>query len=183
MKDTYKKTVVATLKKELKQENEMAIPKLTKVTLNVGIGSYVRSGDKNFDPVIENITMLSGQKPIVKNARLAISNFKLREGNPVGVAVTLRGDRLYDFVNRLVNVVLPRIRDFRGISVKGFDGKGNYTLGIKEITVFPEVNPDSISRNHGMQITIGTSATNNREGYLLLKNLGFPFKDEIKDNN
>lgn len=180
LKEAYKNTIAAQLKKDLGIKNANAVPKLEKIIINVGIGSYVRSGDKNFDPVVENITSLSGQKPVVVNARISVSNFKLREGQPVGVMNTLRGDNMYEMIERLVHVVLPRIRDFRGITVKGFDGKGNYTLGIKEVTVFPEVNPDNISRNHGLQITIVTSATNDYEGYRLLKSLGMPFKDEVK---
>ena len=164
------------LEKELGLRNRLAIPRVTKVTLNIGIGSYIRSGDKNFDPIIENLSLLTGQKPITVKARKAISNFKLREGNPVGLTVTLRGQRMYDFLSRLVNVVLPRIRDFRGISAKGFDGNGNYTMGIKEVTVFPEVNPDNINHNHGLQITIVTTAKNDKEGYALLKAMGFPLQ-------
>lgn len=181
MKKVYTTKVIPILKKELGIDNIQALPRLTKVTLNIGIGSYIRNADKNFDPVIENLKMLAGQKPVVTIARQAISNFKLREGNPVGVTVTLRGQRMQDFVGRLVHVVLPRIRDFRGISARGFDGRGNYSLGIKEVTVFPEVNPDNITRNHGLQITISTTAKDNKEGYLLLKSLGFPFRDEIKE--
>ncbi|EKD93783.1 MAG: hypothetical protein ACD_28C00062G0009 [uncultured bacterium] len=169
------------MKKVATKENPMAIPRITKVSINVGIGSYIqKGGDKNFDPVIENIKRLSGQKPMITKAKKAISNFKLREGMPVGVAVTLRGPRMNDFLTRLVHIVLPRIRDFRGISARGFDGRGTYTLGIKEITVFPEVNPDNVSRNHGVQITISTTAEKNTEGYLLLKGMGFPFRDEPK---
>ena len=176
MKTVYQKTVVPMLEKELGLRNRLAIPRVTKVTLNIGIGSYIRSGDKNFDPIIENLSLLTGQKPITVKARKAISNFKLREGNPVGLTVTLRGQRMYDFLSRLVNVVLPRIRDFRGISAKGFDGNGNYTMGIKEVTVFPEVNPDNINHNHGLQITIVTTAKNDKEGYALLKAMGFPLQ-------
>lgn len=181
MRSVYQKTVVPMLEKELSIKNPLAVPRFVKVTLNIGIGSYIRNGDKNFDPVIENLSLLAGQKPVTVKARKAISNFKLREGNPVGLTVTLRGQRMYDFLNRLVNVVLPRIRDFRGISAKGFDGNGNYTLGIKEVTVFPEVDPDNINRNHGLQITIVTTAQNNKEGFMLLKGIGFPFRDESKE--
>ncbi|MFA5842935.1 MAG: 50S ribosomal protein L5 [Candidatus Gracilibacteria bacterium] len=179
MKETYNK-LVPVLKKELNIKNTLALPRLMKVNINVGIGSYVQSGDKNYDTILENITRLAGQKPVVTKAKKAISNFKLRIGMPVGITVTLRGQRMYDFVSRLVNIVLPRIRDFRGITVKGFDGKGNYSIGIKEVTVFPEVNPDNITRNHGLQITISTSAKTDYQGYRLLKGLGFPFKDEVK---
>ncbi len=180
MKDLYQ-NAVPQLKNDLGLKNTMAVPRVTKVNVNVGIGSYVRGGDKNFDTIVDNIGALSGQKPVVTKARMAISNFKLRIGDPVGITTTLRGKRMNDFLTRLVGVILPRIRDFRGISVKGFDGKGNYSLGVKEVTVFPEVNPDNVSRNHGVQMTICTSAKNDYEGYKLLKTLGFPFKDEVRD--
>ena len=183
MKDTYEKTNVDHLKKELGIKNKLATPKLVKININVGIGSYIRSGSKDFDSVIENITNLTGQRPTVKNARISVSNFKLREGQPVGITTTIRGNRMYDFVNRLVNIVFPRMRDFRGISVKGFDGNGNYSFGVKEVTVFPEVNPDNVSRNHGLQFTIVTSAKTDLEGYLLLKAMGFPFRDQLTTNN
>lgn len=180
MKTVYQKKVIPVLKQELGIKNRFAVPRIEKITINIGIGSYIRNADKNFDPVIENLTMLSGQKPVIVKARKAISNFKLREGNPVGLMVTLRGQRMYDFLSRLVNVILPRIRDFRGISAKGFDGQGNYTMGLKEVTVFPEVNPDSIIKNHGLQITLKTTAKTNLRGYHLLKTMGFPFRDEVK---
>lgn len=177
MKQHYRTTVVENLKKQLGRDNIMAIPKLIKVNINVGIGTFMRnSGEKGYDEVVDNIALLTGQKPVITKARMAVSNFRLREGQPVGVVVTLRGQKMYDFVSKLVNVVLPRIRDFRGISAKGFDGKGNYSFGIKEVNVFPEVNPESMSRNHGLQITISTSAKTDDEGYMLLKALGFPFQ-------
>lgn len=179
MKDTYNKTVLKTLQKELNIKNVMATPKVQKIHVNSGIGSYLQKSDKNFDPVLENIARISGQKPVVRKAKKAISNFKLREGMPVGLSVNLRGGHMYDFLSRMINIVLPRIRDFRGISVRGFDGHGNYSLGIKEVTVFPEVNPENLSHNHGVQITINTTAKTDREGYLLLKSMGFPFRDEI----
>ena len=158
----------------------MAVPCLVKVKLNIGTGGIVKTGEKNVDQVIDNLTRLSGQKPVITRAKQAISNFKLREQQEVGLAVTLRGKRMYDFVNRLANIVLPRIRDFRGISAKGFDGKGNYSLGLKEVTVFPEVNPDTLSRNHGLQVTIVTSAKDDEHGFALLKSMGFPFRDQPK---
>ncbi len=182
MKALYNK-ILPEVKKDLGTTNDLAAPRITKVNVSARIGSYIRKGgDKNFEQVIENLTALTGQKPVVNKSRMAVSNFKLREGDPVGVSVTLRGKRMYDFLGRLVHVSLPRIRDFRGISVRGFDGHGNYSLGIKEITVFPEVNPDNVSRNHGMQITIGTTAKDNVAAYKLLKALGFPFKDEPKQD-
>ena len=179
-KNTIAKNLVSELQKQLGLKNPMAVPRLKKVTLNIGIGSIVRSGDKNFDPVIDNLTRLSGLKPVITRARKDVSNFKLRAGQEVGLTVTLRGKRMHDFVNRVVNIVLPRIRDFRGISAKGFDGQGNYSLGLKEVTVFPEVNPDTLSRNHGLQLSIVTTAGNNEKGFALLKAMGFPFRDEIQ---
>lgn len=180
MKTLKPSNIASELQKQLGLKNLMAVPRLKKVTINIGIGSIVRSGDKNFDPVIDNLTRLSGQKPVITRARKDVSNFKLRLGQEVGLTVTLRGKRMHDFVNRVVNIVLPRIRDFRGISAKGFDGKGNYSLGLKEVTVFPEVNPDTLSRNHGLQLSIVTTAGNNEKGFALLKAMGFPFRDEVQ---
>ena len=182
MKQHYQKNVTDQLKKDLGRKNVMSIPKLTKINVSVGIGSYLRnSGEKGYEEVVSNIALITGQKPMVTNARIAVSNFRLREGQPVGVTVTLRGQKMVDFMDRLINIVLPRIRDFRGIPSKGFDGHGNYTLGIKEVNVFPEVNPESMSRNHGLQVTISTDAKNNTEGYMLLKAMGFPFRDQPQE--
>lgn len=175
-----KKNVMNHLKKTLNLKNVLATPRLVKVKINVGIGTYVRAGGKDFSPIVKNITDITGQKPIVTKSRKAISNFHLRAKMPVGVTVTLRKHRMNDFINKLVNVALPRTRDFRGISVKGFDNKGNYNLGIQDINIFPETSMENIERSHGLQVTIVTSAKDNYEGYILLKALGFPFKDEIK---
>lgn len=175
-----KKDIVQYLKDSLGLKNVFATPRLVKVKINVGIGTYVRAGGKDFTPIMKNITDITSQKPMVTKSRKAISNFHLRENMPVGVTVTLRKHRMNDFINKLVNVTLPRTRDFRGISVKGFDGRGNYNLGIKDVSIFPEVSVENIERIHGLQITIATTAKNDYEGYLLLKALGFPFKDEIK---
>lgn len=172
----FKEDIAPKLKDELGIENVMALPKVEKVTLNVGIGSYVRSHGKDFDNVIENITAITGQKPVIKNATKSVSNFKLREGQPVGLMVTLRGENMYHFLNKLVNVVFPRVRDFRGISKKSFDGNGNYSIGFKEHIVFPEISPDDVMKLHGVQVSIQTSAKNNEEGLALLTALGFPFK-------
>lgn len=180
-KEKFQKEIIPLLRKELNLKNPMAVPRITKVKVNVGIGSYLqKSGTKDFAPVVENIAALTGQKPIVIRSKKAISNFKLKIGMPIGVIATLRGKRMYDFLNKLINLILPRIRDFRGISVSGFDGKGNYNLGIREVTVFPEVNPDAVIRDHGLQISIVTTAGDNRKGYFLLKALGFPFRDNIE---
>lgn len=181
LQEAYEKDVLKGLMTALNIKNKMSTPKMEKVKINVGIGTYIKNGGKDFTPILANITDISGQKPVTVNARKAISNFKLRAGMPVGVSVTLRKKRMYDFVSKLVNVALPRTRDFRGISVKGFDGKGNYTLGIKDCSIFPEISHENLERPHGLQITITTSAGNNYGGYLLLKGLGFPFKDEVKN--
>jgi large subunit ribosomal protein L5 len=151
------------------------VPRLKKVQLNVGLGSFI-AGKKDYSEVIDNLAAISGQKPVVTKARMAISNFKIKQNQPIGVTVTIRGKRMWDFLSKLVNVTLPRIRDFRGIPPKGFDGHGNYTLGIQETTVFPEINPENMEKIHGMQVTIVTSAGNDQNGQALLKALGFPFQ-------
>lgn len=162
-------------------KNPYAVPTVKKIIVNAGIGSFA-AGGKDFGTVVENITAITGQKPIVKKSRKAISNFQLKIGQPVGVMVTLRGKRMHDFLKKVATVVLPRIRDFRGISPKAFDGQGNYSLGFREISVFTEVNPDSIIRNHGLQVTIVTSAKTNVQALTLLKNYGFPFKNFDQKN-
>ncbi|MBT6068147.1 50S ribosomal protein L5 [Candidatus Peregrinibacteria bacterium] len=179
LSEKYKKEVVKELMKELGIKNINAVPRIKKAAINVGIGSYL-AGSKDYSQVMENITQIAGQKAVVRKAKIAVSNFKLRKGMPVGISATIRGAKMDDFLTRLVNVVFPRVRDFRGISVKSFDKNGNYTVGIKEYTVFPEVNPDDVIKIHGLQINIETSAKTPYEGYLLLKKLGFPFKDEVK---
>lgn len=167
------------LQKELGRSNPHALPVLKKVSVHVGIGSMVTGGNKDFSHVEKMLLDVTGQKPVVRKARMAISNFKLRKGLPVGIHTTLRGDRMTDFIGRLVNIALPRVRDFRGISVRGFDGNGNFTLGLEDATIFPEVNQENMTRGSGMQITVCTTARTNREAYLFLKALGFPFRDEI----
>ncbi|MFA6992931.1 MAG: 50S ribosomal protein L5 [Candidatus Gracilibacteria bacterium] len=176
LKTRFNKEIASQLMKDLGVKNAMAIPKLVKVVVNVGVGSYTKKHSKDFSHMTENLTAITGQKPVTSTARKAISNFKLRENDPVGIRVTLRGKRMYDFINKLVNIVFPRVRDFRGISAKAFDKKGNYSLGITEHTVFPEVAPDDLTKIHGLQVTIITSAENNEQGLALLKALGFPFK-------
>ncbi len=176
LKIRFQKEMVPALKKELGIKNSMAVPKVTKITLNIGLGTYIKSHGKDVAEVLDNLAKISGQKPVVRKAKQAISNFKLRENDIVGTSVTIRGDRMYDFLNKLVNIVFPRVRDFRGISPKSFDGKGNYSLGFKEHVVFPEISPDDISKIHGLEICISTTAKNNEEGLALLKILGFPFK-------
>lgn len=173
--DTYKTEVLPALQKELGIKNPMAVPKVEKVKINVGIGTLTKR-TKDFSDVIENIAKISGQKPVVTNAKLAISNFKLRQGMPVGITVTLRGKNMYEFLYRLVNIVIPRVRDFRGLNPRSFDGQGNYSIGFKEALVFPEINPDDVMNIHGIQITVCTTATDNTQGRALLDKIGFPFK-------
>lgn len=180
LQEQYEKEVMAHLKKELGIDNVHALPKLLKVNVNVGIGSLYTSGNKDYSYIEESIMNITGQRPKMIKARKSVSNFKLREGMPNGLSVTLRGKRMYDFIYKLVNIALPRVRDFRGITVKGFDGRGNFSLGLKDVTIFPSVNHDSLSRAHGLQINVCTSAEDSRSAYVLLKALGFPFKDEVK---
>ena len=173
-----KTKVAPAVKKELGLSNDLAVPMISKVKVNVGIGTLGKQ-TKDFSEVIENVSKIAGQKPVITKAKKAISNFKLRKGLPVGITVTLRGKRAYDLVERLVAVVLPRVRDFRGLSTKAFDGKGNYSIGFREAIVFPEISPDDITNVHGVQITIVTTAKNNEQGVALLKTIGFPFKKEL----
>ena len=181
LQEKYEKEIVKLLEKELGRKNLLSLPKVIKVNVNVGIGSRVTGGSKDYSAIENSIQEITGQKPSVRKARLSVSNFKLREGMPVGLSITLRGRRMYDFLERLVNIALPRVRDFRGISVKGFDGKGNFCLGLKDCTIFPEVDQEKLAGStHGLQINVCTSAKDDREAYVLLKALGFPFKDEVK---
>lgn len=175
LKKTYLEKIVPELKKALKTDNIHAVPKITAVQINVGVGSYVAAG-KDHEDVVKNVTVISGQKPVVTRSKKAISNFKLKINTPSGVVVTLRGNRMYDFLSKLINVTFPRIRDFRGISKKAFDGRGNYSVGLAEYSVFPEIQMEDISKTHGMQITIKTNANDNKKAFELLKAFGFPFK-------
>lgn len=175
LRDTYTKEIVPKLKDSLKCDNVMEVPKIEKVVLNMGIGTYIRSGNKDYSILQEHLALIAGQAPVVKNAKKAISNFKLRAGMPVGLTVTLRGDTMYNFLEKLINIVLPRVRDFRGISPKSFDSEGNYNFGIKEHTIFPEVPHDDVVKNHGIQITVKTTATSKEAGKELLTQMGFPF--------
>ncbi len=173
--EKYKTSVVDILKKELKIENVHDIPRLTKVVINVGAGEAVQN-IKCLDVIQEYITDIAGQKPVIRKAKKSVASFKLREGQPIGVKVTLRRKKMYDFLERLIDTALPRVRDFKGIPQKAFDGRGNYTLGIKEQLVFPEVNFEKIDQVRGMNITVVTSAKTDDEGKLLLKSLGLPFR-------
>lgn len=172
---TYREKIVPELCKRLNKENPHAVPRITVVKINAGIGSYVVAG-KDPEDIVKSVTEITGQKPIVTHSRKSISNFKLKLNMPSGVVVTLRGKRMYDFLSKLINVVFPRIRDFRGISKKAFDGHGNYSVGIREHTVFPEIRADDVSKIHGLQVTIQTNAGNDKNAYELLKAFGFPFK-------
>jgi len=176
--ERMKSKITPDLKKELGLRNAMAVPKIEKVKINVGIGTLAKQ-IKDFSEIIENVAKITGQKPVITKAKIAISNFKLRQGVPTGITTTLRGKRAYDLVERLVAVVLPRVRDFRGLSIKSFDGKGNFSIGFKEAIVFPEISPDDITNVHGIQVTIVTTAKNNEEGLALLRKIGFPFKKEL----
>ena len=177
LKDKYLQVIAPALQKTLGIKNINAIPKITKVVINVGIGKLL-AGGKDYSEIEENIKLITGQKPVVSRSKKAISNFKLRENMPVGIFVTLRGQKMYDFVSKLVNITLPRARDFRGISPKSFDGNGNYSLAMREHTVFPEINPDDIVKTHGLQITFVTNAKTNEQALLLLKAMGFPFQEK-----
>ena len=176
LKTSFNKEILPKLKTEFGTNNTMAIPKITKVTINVGIGTYTKSHNKDYSNIIENIAKISGQKPVLTKAKKAISNFKTRQGEVIGIAVTVRGKRMYDLLNKLINIVFPRVKDFRGISPKSFDGKGNFSVGFKEHTVFPEISPDEVSRLHSLQLNICTNANTNERALVLLKAMGFPFK-------
>ena len=174
LKEKYLNEVVPGLQEQFKYTNVMAIPKLDKVVINIGLGD-VTQNPKALDAAINDLTLITGQKPVVTKAKKSIAGFKLREGMPVGVKVTLRGDRMYEFVDRLVSVALPRVRDFRGVSPKSFDGRGNYSLGLKEQLIFPEIEYDKIDKIRGMEIVFATTAKTDEEGRALLKLLGMPF--------
>lgn len=176
LKNYYEKEVVPKLLETFKYRNMMQVPKLKKVVLNMGMGEAIHN-IKLLDTAVDELMTISGQKPVITRAKKSIAAFKLRAGMPIGCMVTLRNDRMYDFVNKLVNVALPRVRDFRGVSGAALDGNGNYSLGIKEHIIFPEIDYDKIDRIKGMNISIVTSATNDEEGKELLKLLGMPFKN------
>ncbi len=171
----YNEQVIPALKEQMGYKNPMQVPKLTKICINQGLGSAV-SDKKIVDVAVNEMTTITGQKAVATKSKKAISNFKLRENMPIGARVTLRGNTMYEFLERLVNISLPRVRDFRGINDKGFDGRGNYTLGITEQIIFPEIDIDKISKIQGMDITFVTTAKTDKEAHALLKELGLPFK-------
>jgi large subunit ribosomal protein L5 len=167
--------VVPKLREKFGYKNTMQVPKLEKVIINMGLGEAIEN-IKILDSAAEEIAIITGQKPVITKARMSISNFKLRAGVPIGIKVTLRRDRMYNFIDKLLAVALPRVRDFKGVSPKGFDGRGNYTMGVKEQIIFPEINYDKIDKIKGMNITIVTTARNDEEGLELLRLLGMPFR-------
>ncbi|WP_295807651.1 50S ribosomal protein L5, partial [uncultured Corynebacterium sp.] len=175
LKTRYREEIKKALNEEFKYDNVMQIPGVTKVVVNMGVGDAARDS-KLINGAIEDLTAITGQKPQVRRAKKSIANFKLREGMPIGARVTLRGDRMWEFLDRLLTIALPRIRDFRGLSDQQFDGHGNYTFGLTEQTMFYEIDIDKVDRPRGMDITVVTSATNDEEGRKLLRELGFPFK-------
>lgn len=176
LKVTYREKIVPKLMEQFQYENVHQVPKLVKVTVNRGLGEAAQNA-KALEASLNEIAMITGQKPVVTRAKKAIAGFKIRKGMPVGIMVTLRSDRMYAFLERLINLALPRIRDFRGISPKSFDGRGNYTLGLREQLIFPEVEYDSIDQIRGMDISIITTANTDEEGRALLKEIGMPFRD------
>jgi large subunit ribosomal protein L5 len=177
LREQYQKEVVPALKKEFGFENVMEVPKLEKIVINCGVGEATQN-PKLLDAAMNDVAAISGQKPKVCRARLSVAAFKLRQGMAIGCQVTLRGRRMYEFYDRLVNVALPRIRDFRGVPTKSFDGRGNYTLGIKEHIIFPEIDYDKVAQIFGMDITIVTTAKNDEQGFKLLKYMSMPFRNQ-----
>ncbi len=177
LKERYRGEIAPALQKEFNFANVMQIPTLTKIIVNMGVGDAAKDS-KLIEGAIRDLATITGQRPIVTKARKSIANFKLREGMPIGAHVTLRGDRMWEFADRLLSISLPRIRDFRGLSPKQFDGKGNYTFGLTEQVVFPEIEQDKVDRVRGMDITIVTTASNDDEGRAFLRALGFPFRDQ-----
>ncbi|MEE8058660.1 MAG: 50S ribosomal protein L5 [Pseudomonadales bacterium] len=176
LKELYKTELRLKLKEELKLDNVMEVPRITKITLNMGVGEAL--GDKKvLEHAVSNMQQIAGQKPVINKARKSIAGFKVREGWPIGCKVTLRSDRMYEFLERLVSVAIPRIRDFRGISPKSFDGRGNFSMGVTEQIIFPEIDYDKIDKLRGMDITITTTAKTNEEGLAMLKAFNFPFKE------
>lgn len=179
IKDKYLTDIVPVLKDKFQYKSVMQVPKITKIVINKGVGAAV-ADKKLVDTGVEEITAIAGQKAIATYSKKAISNFKLRENMPIGVKVTLRGNRMYEFLDRLVSIALPRVRDFKGISDKGFDGRGNYTLGVREQIIFPEISIDKVSKISGMDITFVTTAATDEESLELLKALGMPFANQKK---
>jgi len=175
LRERYRKEVVPALMRDLGYTNSLAVPRLERVVLNMGLGEATQN-PKIIDSAVEELTAITGQKPVVTKAKKAISNFKLREGMPIGAMVTLRGERMYEFLDRLVNVGLPRVRDFKGVPDRSFDGRGNYSLGLREQVIFPEINLDKVDKIKGLTVVICTTARTDAEGKALLRALGMPFR-------
>jgi len=180
LKDKYVKEIVPALKQRFSYKSIMQVPKIEKICINKGMGVAV-TDKKLVDVALEEISTITGQKSVSTKSKKAISNFKLRENMPIGVRVTLRGDKMYEFLDRLMNIALPRVRDFRGVSGKGFDGRGNYTLGVKEQIIFPEISIDKVNKISGMDITFVTTANTDEESFELLKAIGMPFANKNKE--
>ena len=176
LKLRYREEIVPALQGEFSYSNPMQVPGVVKIVVNMGVGQAAKDA-KLMDGAVRDLTLITGQKPLVQKARVSIAQFKLREGMPIGAKVTLRGDRMWEFLDRLLSLALPRIRDFRGLSAKQFDGNGNYTFGLTEQSMFHEIDPDTIDRQRGMDITVVTTAKTDDEGRALLRALGFPFKE------
>ncbi|MEI6894224.1 MAG: 50S ribosomal protein L5 [Colwellia sp.] len=176
--DFYKDTVVADLQKKFSYKSVMQVPRIEKITLNMGVGEAI-SDKKVLEHATNDLTAISGQKPITTVARKSVAGFKIREGYPIGAKVTLRGERMWEFLERLISISIPRIRDFRGLNPKSFDGRGNYSMGVREQIIFPEIEFDKIDKIRGLDITITTSAKDNEEGHALLSAFGFPFKKKV----
>lgn len=174
LRERYKEDIVSNLQRELGYENVYQVPKIEKIVINVGLGEAVSNG-RALEAAVNDLTLITGQKPVVTRAKKSIATFKLRAGMPIGAMVTLRGERMYEFLDRLVSVALPRIRDFRGVSPNSFDGRGNYTLGLREQLMFPEIDYDRIDKIRGLEVSIVTTAKNDDEGRRLLTHLGMPF--------
>ena len=180
LQDKYRDEVIPALRDRLEVSNDLAVPRLEKIIISMGVGEAIVD-NKRLDEAVGHLTTLSGQKPQITRARRSVAGFKLREGMPIGCRVTLRRQRMWEFLDRLIALVLPRVRDFRGLSPRSFDGRGNYSLGLTEQMVFPEINPDSVHHTQGMNITLVTSAETNDEGRELLRELGMPFQKEDED--
>ena len=177
LRTRFDKEVAPALLRELELENTMAVPRLNKIVVNMGMGEATQNS-KVMDPAVNELGQITGQKPIITKAKKSIAAFKVREGQAIGTMVTLRGDRMYEFFDRLVNIVLPRVRDFRGVSTKSFDGRGNYTLGVHDQLIFPEISYEKVDKQKGMNITIVTTAPNDNSARTLLKHLGMPFRTQ-----
>ena len=176
LKERYQSEIVPAMMQEFKYSSIMQVPRLQKVVLNIGLGEAIQNA-KALDAAVGDLGAITGQKPVITRAKKSIANFKLRQGMAIGAMVTLRGNSMYEFVDRLVNLALPRIRDFRGVSRRSFDGRGNYTLGLREQIIFPEIDYDKVDKIRGMEVAVVTSAPDDAQGYALLKRLGMPFRD------